>query len=205
MHEAGHAVGRYLTAADIGYAAEEAIDRIDIGDGKQSKSIDGAAMFVSQATTYGPMLSRELDAVVRGKLAGNGEREVQLAAVAGAIATARAQGADVPKWLRARLLYILLGPAAEAKHSGRAIADVFASYENQTDRADAVRSCRLAGITDVDEIRAHVDEAQDRAAGLVERPEIWRAILALADALPNSGQFNGEKAAKIICAAIEQG
>jgi hypothetical protein len=46
------------------------------------------------------------------------------------------------------------------------------------------------------------DEARLSAASTVEQPSVWRSIVALADALPSSGQFSGKTAAKIICSAI---
>jgi putative ABC transport system substrate-binding protein len=46
------------------------------------------------------------------------------------------------------------------------------------------------------------DEAQAKAVGLIERPEVWRAVVALADSLPGSGRFDGKKAAAIIRSAL---
>jgi hypothetical protein len=197
IHEAGHAVGQYLTAADTGYATEEAIDRIDIGLRYASREHDGVT-FMSQATTYGPMLSRKLAELVCREMQG----DVPLVEVARVIAQASSESVDVSKWLRSRLLYILLGPAAEAKHSGKCITDVWESYECESDMVDALKSCHLAGIVEIEDICAHINEAKITAASTVEEPSIWRAILALADALPSSGQFSGKRAAKIICSAI---
>jgi hypothetical protein len=62
VHEAGHAVGRVLTAEQLGYSLEDAIDRIDVGvaSGGRSVSLDGRAKLISQAVTFGPKFSREL-------------------------------------------------------------------------------------------------------------------------------------------------
>src|SRR5438067_9965781 len=59
IHEAGHAVARFLTAADLGFSVDAAISYIEIApDSAVTKSIDKRMIFRMQAATFGPMLSR---------------------------------------------------------------------------------------------------------------------------------------------------
>ena len=64
-HEAGHAVARVLGAADFGLPAEKMISHIDVGTAENlgQSFFDKSVTLKSQAVTYGPTLSAELQAV----------------------------------------------------------------------------------------------------------------------------------------------
>jgi hypothetical protein len=114
VHEAGHAVARVLTAADMGYAPEIAIQDIEIGGSAVTvlgKNTDGLNI-ESQAIARGPIFSLDimahlsrpppyLDAYLRQ-----------------VIMRAEASNADVTKWLKAKALIFACGTAAEAKLLG---------------------------------------------------------------------------------------
>jgi hypothetical protein len=62
VHEAGHAVAKVLAAGELGYGINEAIGNIDIGtDESWGQSTDGRMITRSQAVTYGPTFSRDID------------------------------------------------------------------------------------------------------------------------------------------------
>ena len=123
--------------------------------------------------------------------------------VSQAVARAHSEGADVSKWLNARILIAVFGAAAEARFLHKALEEIWGAYETEADMRDAVQDCFLAGVTETEAIEKIVDEAQSRATNLIELPEVWRAVIALADNLPSSGRFDGKKAAAIIGAALE--
>src|SRR5262245_51674362 len=61
LHEAGHAVGRVLTAEAMGYKPEEAVVCIEIGiSGSPMASLDGQVDLISAAKTDGPRFSHEI-------------------------------------------------------------------------------------------------------------------------------------------------
>jgi hypothetical protein len=201
VHEAGHAVGRFLTAADLGYSTEESISYIDMGLGRLSEqSADGRMRLVSEATTYGPMLSRQMQEIVCAsrqvtpKLTRQEMSEI--------LTNARAAGLDCETWLTARLLMGLIGGAAEAKLLGKSFNEVWQSYECESDMKEAVKDCVLVGIEETKTITAHVNAAATRAIETVQRPDVWRAILALADRLPAIGRFDGKEAVATITRAL---
>jgi hypothetical protein len=204
IHEAGHAVARYLTADDFGHTTDHAISYIDLAPATPPlQSVDGTMSLTFQATTYGPMLSTEIQKVATRNFADiMHSGEFTMEHVAEAIAKARLDGADIFKWLRARVLIEVFGAAAEAKYSGKAFEEVWGSHQTEADMRDAVQSCFLAGITEPEVIQAIIDEAQAKAVDLLERPEVWRAVVALADNLPGSGRFDGKEAAAIIRSAF---
>ena len=68
VHEAGHALARYLTAEMMGLSKEESVHSIVVHVPREmpkGKSVDGTMMTSEQATTLGPMFSKEIDAVRR--------------------------------------------------------------------------------------------------------------------------------------------
>jgi hypothetical protein len=201
VHEAGHAVGRFLTAADLGYSTEESISYIDVGLGRLSEqSADGCMRLVSEATTYGPMLSRKIqETVFASRQAAAGLTRQEMSEI---LANARAAGLDCETWLAARLLMGLMGGAAEAKLLGKTFNEVWQSYECESDMKEAVKDCMLAGIEETKMITTHLNVAAARAIETVQRPDVWRAILALADRLPATGRFDGKEAAATITRAL---
>jgi hypothetical protein len=203
VHEAGHAVARFLTAADLGFSTNNAISYIEVApDGAVTKSVDKRMNFRIQATTFGPMLSKEIQELFREEctsLRGLSGR-IAFEALSGIITKARSAGLDVNRWLRAKSLISVFGAAAEARYTGKTFSDVFNGYENEGDRRDAIQDCMIAGMTEEeeDDIGAVLDEAAAAAVNLIYRNEVWRALLALADKLPAAGRFEGKKAASII-------
>jgi hypothetical protein len=89
------------------------------------------------------------------------------------------------------------------KHAQRTIRDVWTSYAAEDDLRGAFSDGFLAGLS-TSEIEVLIDDAIGRAAALIERPEIQRAIYALAEALPNSGRLSGKQAGQIIAQALSQ-
>ena len=64
IHEAGHAVARYLTAQDFGYTTNHSISYIEVAPATPvGRSVDGIMNLTLQATTYGPMLSKEIQEI----------------------------------------------------------------------------------------------------------------------------------------------
>ncbi len=118
-----------------------------------------------------------------------------------AIARARQEGIDVEPWLRARMLIFVFGSAAEARHTGRSIVEVWNSAESELDLKGAVKDGLSANLSTV-EIAGFIDLALEQVATLIDQPPIQRAINALADALPAAGQLTGRMVTSIISTAM---
>jgi hypothetical protein len=113
------------------------------------------------------------------------------------MAKARAAGADVLRWLRARALIDVFGPAAHAKLLGVPIREVWERSSAAYDRDSLLSSGRLAGLDDK-AIDALANEAINTAREMIERPAVWRAVLAVADRLPPFGKVEGKEVAHIV-------
>jgi hypothetical protein len=118
-----------------------------------------------------------------------------------AIRLAKDDGLDVAPWLRARMLISTLASAAEAKHTGRQIDDVWNSPESEGDLKGAVEDGVYAGLPP-DQIAVLIGEALDQSQALLKQTNVQRAIQALAEALPASGRLKGARAVSIIIRAL---
>jgi hypothetical protein len=204
VHEAGHAVARFLVADDFKRPPEEMIRYIEVGlthaagDSFFNKSVTP----VAQATTFGATFSTELQAVIDRTAAVTGRNSITNEEIRDAFTVARSEGIDVDRWLRARLLIMTLASVAEAMHGGRSIDEVWNSPESESDLRDALRDGYRAGIAD-GQMAHFIREALERSEELIRQETVQRAIEALADALPDQGRIAGRRAAAIILHALQ--
>jgi hypothetical protein len=181
VHEAGHAIGRILGADAHSIPVDDMVTSIVIG--------------VGIATTYGPTFPRAVQDALQKHIkvaAARGESEIAPVFAIMEIENARAQGVDVDGWLWARLIMIALGPCAEAKVTGRDPFEVFHSEESRGDRRDAMTTCNYAS-TGAERGAELIAGAIEAAAALLERPNLWRAVLTVADLIPARGTLPGDK------------
>lgn len=204
VHEASHAIARFLVADDFGRPPEEMIGYIEVGlthtvgDRLFNKSV----AMVAQATTFGPTFSTELQSVIARTAAVADRNAITDEEIRGAFTVARSEGIDVDRWLRARLLIITLASVAEAMYSGRSIDEVWNSPESESDLWDALRDGYRAGLSD-DQTAHFINEAMERSVELIGAETVRRAIEALANALPDRGRMTGRRAAAIINDALQ--
>ncbi len=113
----------------------------------------------------------------------------------------RAAGADIGRWFRARTFDAVSGSMAEAIFSKRAFYDVWHGYEAESDEESVVRDAVWAGIG-TDEIKSTIRRMAVLSFCVMERPEVWAAVLALANKLPTVGTMKGVTAVEIIAGGI---
>jgi hypothetical protein len=143
IHEAGHAVARVLTADDMGLKPEEAVAWIEVGlDASAREGCDGQNVLVSQATTYGPMFSREIEQHTTKTPGTALTTDVLLDTVA----KARKAGADIEAWLSARSLFTVFASVAEVKWLNVPFLKVWHSHGSESDVVDFARTALLAGL-----------------------------------------------------------
>ena len=203
-HEAGHAIARYLTAAEMGYTPEESIFQITISDpGAETymgQSFDGKGTLFSQAVTEGPMLSMEMNDACKQVVAATG-RCADLDFLSRVVSKARENGADIETWLRARALIAVMGPAVEAVATRKNIHDVLNGYECENDLNGFTRDCITAQVQD--EVEKRIDDAIRLAVEHLIRQDVCDAVNALTTHLVKNGSTSGKTAARIIGDALE--
>jgi hypothetical protein len=203
IHEAGHAVARVMVAADFGLPTEKMVSYIDVGTAQSvgQSYFDKSVKLVTQATTYGPTLSVDLQSVFDRTVKGLAPASLTKKHIIDALAYAKSEGIDLLRWLRARMLISTLASAAEAKHTGRSIDEVWNSLESEDDLKGAVEDGVYAGIPH-EQIGGFIDEALERSKIIIEQEKVQCAILALADVLPDQGRMAGRRAVFVINQAL---
>jgi hypothetical protein len=200
-HEAGHAVGRYLTAEECGVSVEKCITGIKVApDEDPVPSQDGTGELVPLAATGGPMLPDAITEIMLREHPDGGPMQI-----ADTIAKLRDSGrdmSDVDKWLRGRAVITMFGGIAEAAATGRNPRDVLRSYGCETDIRQFFGLCQIAGRTDPKEMADLRNEGAERAAELMQRPDVCAAIKAVAGCLPAFGRVDGKKIIAIIQEAM---
>ena len=196
VHEAGHAIGRYLTANEMGYETETSISCIEVAKPPKELGLsrDGRMFSVPQATTYGPLLSADMNDYSGAITAETGVKLDNLTQV---ITSAREAGADVSSWIKARALIALLGPLAEADYTDLPASEVMKSYECEDDTASIIRDGMAAGLSS-DEISKLIDDATKRGLEFLRDPLIYDALNRLAAEIKRGRTIDGSKAVQII-------
>ena len=220
IHEAGHAVARYLTAEMMGLSKEESVSSIDVHVAREmpkGKSVDGKMVTSVQATTFGPMFSKEIDAVRLAMGTAKGWSDLpakELAAKLNSlenmrelIETARDQGCDVGQWLRARAIIMVAGAAAESLYREVPWHEVWDGYEAEGDKRDLIGDLMSSGLADDELANAEYAEADAAYAWLRDRiintPGVLDALNALASRINKPGTIPGNTVIEIIHRAIE--
>ena len=205
MHEAGHAVGRILVADSLGWGVDEALENIDLDRVRDHAAVQAELRGLqAQAATTGPLFSRPMFEFATARMSPeeidaryNGAQMLEL------LTDMRAAGIDVDVWFRAKTIEVVFGPMAEAELTGKSFLDVFGGDGSRGDFEDLVYYGFICGIAEervVEVAYEHIEIAKSQIA----RPEVWRAILALADKL-KPGRMTGRKAAAIITRELSKG
>jgi hypothetical protein len=202
IHEAGHAVARFVTARELGFEAEEAIFYMEIDlDPHPRPTLDGKAMVSASGVTFGPNYSRPMMDYLKANPVPQSLDPPDPAVALAQVTACKAAGIDVARWASLKVLAYLAGPAAEAKFLGKMPSEVLKGYECEDDKAYAVGACKLAGLTD-EEAAEIIDHGLSQASEIFDEPKAWRAVEALADSLACAGRLDGKPAVAIIRAAF---
>jgi hypothetical protein len=211
VHEAGHAVAKVLAAGELGYSINEAVKYIDMGTGESlHQSVDGKMMLRSQAVTFGPIFSRDINAASQQfreaclseyKTTGAGPEEHLFRRKV--VELGRAAGADIGKWFRARVFDAVSGSIAEAIVSNRSFHDVWNGYEAESDGRGVLQDAAAADLA-AKEVVATMKRMAVVSAYLMDKPDVWAAVLALANKLSAVGRMDGTTAAAIIAGIIPE-
>jgi len=203
VHEAGHCVARVLSAGSLGWDANEVIVGIDVYPAPVGMGVssDGKRGLQSQATSWGRFLSKPMHEFLLAMpdTLEASRRGVQLD-LQPIFAKMRSAGIDVDSWCTAKSIEAIFGPMAEARVTEKPFDEVWDDYSSEADRRDMVRFCRLSGMTDEQFERAYAQNICI-AEQHMDRPEVWRAILALANKL-KPGRTSARVVAGIITRAL---
>ena len=201
-------VARFITARRMGYEPADAVERVVLSrPAKPPMRTDAdGAKYVIQATTFGPMFSKEIDAAARAVAERHGPQDARSRFSdysREVIAAARAAGADVDGWVRWKMMQAVAGPVAEAKALGKEFDDMLGEAACAPDFGDALRAGEIAGWAE-ERISEEILNAADAVAHCFADTATWRALLKLAASLPGRGVVLGRRCWAIFSAALAQ-
>jgi hypothetical protein len=195
IHEAGHAVSRFLTAATMGYEPQDALSHIEMHHPDTAAKYFGpdGKLFYDAAITFGPMFSKAIESISKPfdvKYGVEGIRGNLHEYCIEVTKAARAAGVNVDSWVKAKMIVSLAGPVAEAKATRKTLGELPQGWEN--DYEDACGTCAAAGM-EPDQADILVDEATRLLETEFANPLLWNALLTLAAALPKEGTMEGHR------------
>jgi hypothetical protein len=208
VHEAGHCVGRVLTAPYLGRQPQEIIKCIEIHPPGDELSVLGLAQCGRcQAITLGPFLSKPMQGFFAKQLgekrrAANqpSDRSAELWAL---IPKMRKAGIDVDSWFRATTLQAICGPMAEARLIEKEFEAIWNDECSELDLNGTVCAGCSIGL-DSGQIASVIEEMVDLAKAQFTRFDVWQAIMSLS-AQFKFGRNSGREAAEIILRQLKKG
>jgi len=175
VHESGHAVARVLSIGRVSITDENAIRWIEMDRGTPHCS-------VFELPLNKPGL-KEL-----------GEREGIREGIWPTVEQWRKlfswMGIDPLEWASVRLFEITAGAAAQAKFTGVSFDLVWNDSGCSDDRQTAIETCQRIGLNEP-EAKGLLGERSKEACAAMEKADVWRAVLTLAERLPTTGRMPG--------------
>lgn len=207
VHEAGHCVARVLTANSLGWDASEVIEYIEVSSAPIATgflSNDIKKGLRSQVVSWGRFLSKPMQELVAARRSSHSTgRPTQFGNNVDwpvLFAEMRGAGIDLDGWFRARSIVAIFGPMAEAKLIQRPFHEVWNDSPSKEDARGVIRAGELCGMSPKQVATASGENATI-AEQQIARPEVWDAIITLADHL-KPGRMSGPDAAAIIVRSL---
>lgn len=200
VHEAGHAVAAVMTARAMGWTPEEMLDGIDI----VRPDRDGIEKGCREGITWRQLFSREMMQHLKNFI--GDDTPLSRSELVPQFAAMRAAGIDLDGWYRARLLFHVFGPAAEAKYLGKSFDEVFNSDIAGDDWHNLVADAKLCGM-DEQQIATELDAAIAIAEPKINQPDVWNAVTAVAHRLKygrNEGKIISRLIQKSLALPLEE-
>lgn len=187
VHEAGHAVARVLSIGLVGITKEKAIRWIEMDEGTPHCSVSELPLDMPGLKEFG-------------------EREGIMDGVPWTVEQWRKlfsyMRIDPLEWAGVRLFEITAGAAAQAKFTGASFGLVWREDDGCSDDRDKVMAtCRRIGLNGSEAMRLFAERAEEACVAM-DKADVWRAVLTLAERLPATGRMPGETAISIIQNAL---
>jgi hypothetical protein len=187
VHESGHAVARVLSIGSIGITNENAIGWIEMDSGTPHCSVFELPLDMPGLKEFG---ERE---GIREGIEPTVEQWRQLFSF---------MGIDPLEWASVRLFEITAGAAAQAKFIGVPFDLVWLHDGGcSDDRQKVIETCQRIGLNGREATELFVERSEE-AYTAIDRPDVWRAVLTLAERLPTTGRMPGNTVVSIVQNAL---
>lgn len=186
VHEFGHAVARVLSIGRVGITNENAIRWIEMDLGNPHCSVFELPLSMTGLKEFG---ERE------------GIREGTWPTVAQWRKLFSFMGIDPLEWASVRLFEITAGAAAQAKFTAVSFDLVWRGDGCSDDREKVMETCRRIGLNEAEAIRLSAERSKEACAEM-DKTDVWRAVLTLAERLPTNGRMPGDAVVSIVQNAL---
>jgi hypothetical protein len=182
VHEAGHAVARVLSIGRVGITNENAIRWIEMDEGTPHCSVFELPLNMPGLKEFG---ERE---GIREGIPWTAEQWRKLFSF---------MGIDPLDWASVRLFELTAGAAAQAKFIGASFGLVWHDYGCSDDRQNVIETLQRIGSNGSEAPRLFAERAEE-ACTVMDKPDVWRAVLTLAERLPTNGRMPGNTVISIV-------
>jgi hypothetical protein len=184
VHEAGHAVARVLSIGRVGITNENPIRWIEM---------DSPHCSVSELPLGMPGLKEfgEREGIMEG-----GPPTVEQWRMLFSY-----MRIDPLEWAGVRLFEITAGAAAQAKFTGASFGLLWRDGGCSDDREKVIETCRRIGLTGSEATGLFAERAEEACAAM-DKTDVWRAVLTLAERLPTTGRMPGDTVISIVQNAL---
>jgi hypothetical protein len=186
VHESGHAVARVLSIGRVGITYENAIRWIEMDEGAPHCSVFELPLGMPGLKEFG-----EHEGIREG-MPWTVEQWRKLFSF---------MRIDPSEWASVRLFELTAGAAAQAKFTGASFGLVWHDYGCSDDRQSVIETCQRIGLNGSQATKLFAERAEE-ACTAMNKTDVWRAVLALAERLPASGRMPGDTVVSIVQNAL---
>jgi hypothetical protein len=182
VHESGHAVARVLSIGRVGITNENAIRWIEMDMKNPHCSVFELPMNMPGLKEFGES---------------KGIREGVWPTVEQWHKLFSFMSIDPLEWASVRTFEITAGAAAQAKFLKIPFDMVWYDHGCGDDRDNVIETCQRIGLGQIETIRLFVEQSKEACVAM-EKPDVWRAVLTLAERLPATGRMPGKTVISIV-------
>ncbi|MHC2282146.1 hypothetical protein ACVME8_008789 [Bradyrhizobium diazoefficiens] len=186
VHEAGHAVVRVLSIGRVGITNENAIRWIEMDEGTPHCSVFELPLGMPGLKEFG-----EREGIKEG-MSWTAEQWRKLFSF---------MSIDPFEWAGVRLFELTAGAAAQAKLAGASFGLVWHDHGCSDDRQNVIETCQRIGLNGSEATRLFAERAEE-ACTAMDKTDVWRAVLTLAERLPATGRMSGDTVVSIVQNAL---
>jgi hypothetical protein len=186
VHESGHAVARVLSIGRVGITNENAIRWIEMNEDTPHCSVFELPLNMPGLKEFG---MRE---GIREGVPWTAEQWRKLFSF---------MRIDPFEWASVRLFEIAAGAAAQAKFAGIPFDWVWCEDGCSDDRQIAIETFQRIGLNEREATELFVEQSKE-ACTVMSKPDVWRAVLNLAERLPTTGRMPGDAVISIVQNAL---
>ena len=186
VHESGHAVARVLSIGRVGITNENAIRWIEMDEGTPHCSVFELPLGMPGLKEFG-----ESEGIREGS-SWTAEQWRKLFSF---------MRIDPLEWAGVRLFEITAGAAAQAKFTGASFGLVWRDDGCSDDRQKVIETCRRIGLNG-SEATALFAERAEEACTTMDKTDVWRAVVTLAERLPTTGRMPGDAVVSVVQNAL---